>query len=447
VGFGLAGRSDSRAGFQQVVTNLTRDTLIGFGSDGRPSPKMVESWRSSPDGLELKVWLKPALKFRDGAPMNAAVLSAILKTHLGEWLAPAADDVQEVLATSETELTFKLRRPSTFVIDALGQTLQGESPGATTGPFYVNSSTPDAVELRANPNYFAGKPSIERVIVRGYTSLRSAWADMLRNQVDLLYEVGVDALDLVKPSTTVNVYEHQRNYAHLVLFNVQKPALRQKELRQRLNEAINRDELVTDILDGHALAADTALWPYHWAYDPTAPKFQYAPRAIGSTNRPKVTCLFAERSLERLALAVQRQLQAVGLEVALELLPIEEWYARAQAGTFDILLADALVGPNVLRQYQFWHTGGPNNWGRYSNPSVDEALDRVRHAVRDDEYRAGVAAFQRAMIDDPPAIFLAWSRRARAVSAHFDVSVEPGRDVLSTVRLWRSAADKQMSHD
>ena len=49
-------------------------------------------------------------------------------------------------------------------------------------------------------------------------------------------------------------------------------------------------------------------------------------------------------------------------------------------------------------------------------------------------YRAGVAAFQRAIVDDPPAIFLAWSERARAVSTRFDVPVEPGRDILSTLR-------------
>jgi hypothetical protein len=48
-----------------------------------------------------------------------------------------------------------------------------------------------------------------------------------------------------------------------------------------------------------------------------------------------------------------------------------------------------------------------------------------------------VAALQRAIVDDPPAIFLAWSQRARAVSTRFHVPVEPGRDILSTLRLWR----------
>ncbi len=70
---------------------------------------------------------------------------------------------------------------------------------------------------------------------------------------------------------------------------------------------------------------------------------------------------------------------------------------------------------------------------------MDAALDSIRHAADDDAYRAGVAAFQRALADNPPAIFLAWSERARAVSTVFDVEVEPGRDPLSTLRLWRPA--------
>src|SRR5262249_42495919 len=55
----------------------------------------------------------------------------------------------------------------------------------------------------------------------------------------------------------------------------------------------------------------------------------------------------------------------------------------------------------------------------------------------DEQYREGVADVQRAVVHDPPAIFLAWSRRARAVSRRFEVPAEPNTDVLATLRLWR----------
>jgi hypothetical protein len=44
-------------------------------------------------------------------------------------------------------------------------------------------------------------------------------------------------------------------------------------------------------------------------------------------------------------------------------------------------------------------------------------------------------------MEDPPALFLAWSVRARAVSRRFIVpAAEPGRDVLSTLRLWKPSS-------
>jgi hypothetical protein len=70
-------------------------------------------------------------------------------------------------------------------------------------------------------------------------------------------------------------------------------------------------------------------------------------------------------------------------------------------------------------------------------------LEGIRNAPDDATYKAGVIGLQRAIIDDPPAIFLAWGERLRAVSTRFEVPSEPGRDVLSAplLRLWRPVAD------
>jgi ABC-type transport system substrate-binding protein len=97
----------------------------------------------------------------------------------------------------------------------------------------------------------------------------------------------------------------------------------------------------------------------------------------------------------------------------------------------------------LARPYVFWHSGGPFNWGHFSSKAVDAALDSIRHAADDAAYKAGVAAFQRAIVEDPPAIFLAWSERARAVSRRFDVPAEPEGDVLGVLRLWRPDAGER----
>jgi len=57
--------------------------------------------------------------------------------------------------------------------------------------------------------------------------------------------------------------------------------------------------------------------------------------------------------------------------------------------------------------------------------------------------RAAAGSIQQAFMDDPAAVFLAWSVRARAISKRFDVQAEEGRDVLSTIRLWKPAGISQ----
>ena len=74
---------------------------------------------------------------------------------------------------------------------------------------------------------------------------------------------------------------------------------------------------------------------------------------------------------------------------------------------------------------------------------MDSALDVVRTAASDDDYRVAVEKLQQLTFDNPPAIYLAWGQRSRAISKRFDVPVEPGRDILSTLRLWKPAAGAQ----
>jgi len=124
----------------------------------------------------------------------------------------------------------------------------------------------------------------------------------------------------------------------------------------------------------------------------------------------------------------------------------EQIIKAVREGNFDAALLDTVSGPSMFRLYQRWHTGGPFNPRSSNSRRIDDALDRIRHAASEDEYRAGVTGFQQAIVDDPPALFLAWGERARAVSRRFVVPVQQdGRDVLATLRLWRPATVQQLA--
>ena len=439
IGFGLTTGQSAEAGIEQVIQNLTLEALVSLGRDGRPVAWLAEGWESSPDGLALRVQLKPGVRFHDGTPLTATTVASVLSKRLPTALGPAMEQIESIRARSETELEFSLRRPSRFVIEALYVPIQDPSSSAGTGPFQVTTRSADQVDLVANPHHHAGKPAIDNVQIRGFSSVRAAWADMLRGDVDVLYEVGADALEFLKPSDQVKLFTFPRTYAYAVVINVNKPYLRDRRFRQQLNAAVDRGALIRDVLGGLGRPAGGSVWPDHWAYDSSLPSFGYAPSRVQSAI-PRLKLLTTEPSHERMALVVQQQLGQVGVTVELESATLDLALGRVQTGDFDLFLADIGLGPTLGRANLFWRSGSPYNVGGYSSSEVDQALDAIQGAVADDAYREGVAAFQRAIVDDPPAIFLAWSERARAVSTRFEVPVEPNRDVLSILRLWKPAA-------
>jgi peptide/nickel transport system substrate-binding protein len=229
----------------------------------------------------------------------------------------------------------------------------------------------------------------------------------------------------------------------MLLLNTEKEGLRSAAVRRALNVAIDREALVRDVLRGHGTPAHGPVWFSHWAHDPQLPKVPYAPQRVVSDKPIRFTCLVTDRSHERLALLLQRQFRQIGVQLDLQVLPVDQALEKVTRGDFDAWLADAVSGPPLIRPYWFWHSSGHLNWSRLRSQSIDAALDMIRHAPDETAYRAGVSAFHRAFMDEPPAIFLAWSERARAVSTRFNVQTEPGRDIVTNLRLWRPAAFEQ----
>lgn len=446
IGFG----ENPEVGIRQVVTNIALEGLLRIDRDGRPSPWLAEKWSGSADGLTWRLQLHPNATFHNGQPATASVVRDIVQRELPDYVGPIYDDVHAIRAVSPTELEISLKRRSTFLLEGLDVLIRQDSASPTgTGPFALSGQSAQGAEMRAHADYYLGKPSIDRIVFKPYDSVRSAWADMLRDRVDMLYEVGVDALDSLSASTQTKVFPFQRAYAFLVILNSRNPQLQDKGRRQALNSAIDRAALVAEALDGHGRPADGPVWPSHWAYSSDLPRFSFQPRPINHGKDPiRLRCLvMTDRSHERVALTLQRQLRAVGVELALEEMSSDQLFTRLQAGDFETLLLDSRMGPALLRQYQAWYSGAPYNWGHFSSVLVDKALDQIRDAPDDAAYRAGVAAFQGAVVDDPPAIFLAWGERLRAVSTRFEVPSEGGKDVLTApvLRLWRPAAAPVMT--
>ena len=449
----------SGAGIGAVISALTGDRLVGFANDGRFEPHLARAWTWSEDRLSLTLELRRDLRFHDGSPVTSTDVEAFLKQSLTPAAGPGLSDVAAIEAPDPLHVILRLRRPSSFLLEDLGgltvsRTIDGGSVGAGPYRHVATERSEDRIALEAFPEFFAGRPAIDRLEISSYPTVRSAWAAMLRDEIDMLHEVGREAVEFVEAESAVQVHSFPRPYVHTLGFNLRHPALQDPRVRQALNLAIDRDDIVRRALRGRGRVADGYVWPHHWVFDRSARSFRFDPgRAMqlldeaGYRLRPdsemssrlRLNCILPSdwSPFEVIALVVQKRLFEIGVDLVLEPVPSRELGRRIPAGEYETFLYE-LVSPRGLGfAYRFLRSPGLMNSG-YT--AADTVLDRVRHARSDEDLKVAVADLQRVLYDDPPAVFISWDERARAVSRRFEVPVRPGVDVFTLLWQWKPAA-------
>ena len=151
---------------------------------------------------------------------------------------------------------------------------------------------------------------------------------------------------------------------------------------------------------------------------------------------------------ERIALLLQRQLAAVGIDLVLEGLAFNDVVSRIQTGQFESYVFQLTSGRDVTWAYRLWHSpngalGTVRQITGYTG--ADAVLDRLRQARAEEDIRLGVADLRQRFYEDVPAVFLAWTETTRAVDARFDIGdrADPEIQILANIYQWRPATAAQ----
>jgi len=436
-----------------LVRSLTTTTLVGTSPDGRPTPGLLQSWTVTPDGLQWEFAVRPGIVQHDGTPVRAADVVARIEDQLEYDVPPGLLDVEAVEVVGDLRLRVRLRAPSSLLLEALtltravpaGPFLPPEEPVTnTSSPTLLGRTLPDGTP-----------PRVSRVIFRRYDSPRSAWAALMRDEIDLLHEVSSDARSFLERTPGIEVRPFLRPFIITLGVNLRHPALRPTAVRLALNHAIDRTELLTRDLGGHGQIATSHVSPRHWAADATLAPYSYDPalatrllddaglalRAATERGpaRVRLSCLVLndQPRYERVALRVQRSLAAVGIDVRLEPVSSLDVLPRLENGQFDLYLLPVVSGYGLNLVYQMWGREYRGQFARHGYTAAEDALLQMRRAPSDAAFVEALREVQHVLHDDPPAVFLAWDETARAVGRRFVVPPSFGRDILSTIAQWR----------
>lgn len=146
-----------------------------------------------------------------------------------------------------------------------------------TGPFMVDAYEGNAfLRLKANPNYWGGKPAFETVVFKFVPDGTSRVAEIESGSSDVTLEIPYEEYDrLRQKSGLAGVCKPISDIGMIFITNVDATML-DKNVRLAACHAVDKAAIVKRLLRGYGVPIDTLQAPEYEAYDPSI-KVPYDP--------------------------------------------------------------------------------------------------------------------------------------------------------------------------
>lgn len=252
------------------LVNLVYDTLFLLDKNNKPFPWLVKDFSVSEDGKQYKMTLHETIKWQDGKPLTSEdvkfTYEYVLAHNKARFTKPAKA-IKSIQTPDPTTVIMELHQAEPdFFIQPLADlpilpkhtwssitTPDQSSDHLGSGPYILEEYKQNQYyKLKANPDYFKGKPPIESIIMpiiedptALFTALRAGELDAVSRTVqpELAKEFENNpSLKLLKGpgfSTT------------MLQFNAEKYPLSEKPVREAISLAIDPQYLVDTVLLGY----------------------------------------------------------------------------------------------------------------------------------------------------------------------------------------------------
>ena len=443
------------------VTQNLFETLLNFGEqDTTIHPGLAKEWTVSDDGLTYTFQLQEGVKFHDGTDFNA---DAVIK-NINRWKGGTAEDfyyfnsmfkaegedvIKEVTADGDHTVIFTLSRPqapflknlamspfgiaSPTAFEAAGDKF-GDNP-VGTGPFkFTEWKRNDSITIEKYADYWKeGLPKLDKVIFRSIPDNSARLNALTAGEIDLADGINPSDGVQIEGNAALQLIERpSMNIGYLGLTNTRAP-FDNKLVRQAVNYAINKEEIVNAFFEGRAQVAANPMPPSISGYNEAIEPYPYDPE--------KAKALLAEAGYDgkeielwampvprpympdgaKVAEVIQKNLEDVGMKSKIVTFEWATYLDKAKDGEADAFMlgwtGDNGDADNFIYTLLDKDNIGSNNYAYYSNDEVHELLikaqSEIDENVRNDLYKKA----QEIIHEDAPWVPLAHSTPLLAAKA------------------------------
>ncbi|MBI3609404.1 MAG: peptide-binding protein [Nitrospirae bacterium] len=459
------------------LSEIIFDGLIQVDERFEPKPHLAESWERSKDGRTWTFHLRPGVGFHDGMELTAEdvafTFGKMQELQNGIPFGFIFQDVDTITVEDKYTVRVKFKNPMASLIQALvvgilpKHLLGGEDIKKTsfnqhpigTGPYKLKSWSEKEIILEANNDYFLGRPHLDQIQVRVYPNREAAWAKLMAGEVDFFDLLTPDNYEILKQVPTFHLYSVPMPYYYLVAFNLKQKLFSDLRVRQALNYAINKEEIVAKVLRGQGQVAAETIYPGSWAYSPGVKPYSYDPKRaltlfkeagwadhdgdhfLDKNGKPfefTVNVNEGDDLKQKALFFIQQQLLDIGIRMKVMLFDATDTGFLFKK-KFDAHFPEIVARGDPDFSYKYWHSSQIKdgfNVSSYRNGKVDRLLEEGRTEFDMEKRKALYFSFQEEILKDPPGIFLFWTNYLVGVHERFKgVQISPVGP-FANIREW-----------
>jgi peptide/nickel transport system substrate-binding protein len=409
---------------------------------GELEGQLAERWEHSDDYRTWTYYIRRGLRWHDGEPVTGHDVKFTWDLQADRRVLNAAPSfIEAIELLDDFTLRVRYRKPQ-FRVDDWDvyypkHILEKLDPSEFyswdfwkepigNGPYrYVRHVPKTMIELEANPDYFRGKPAIERLVLRfGGNKL----VELLSGNVQIATHINRNDVAKLETDPRFVIYHQAAGGTFLPIYwNQKNPILGDVRVRRALTYAIDRralaratylpdDVRLTDVISTHGLERRDEL-PPPLPYDPDA-----AARLLDEANWRDTdgdgirdrdgsplrfsALVIAGGSYEGNAMPyavvfVQAAFRAIGVQMDIESLAAGVVRQRVRSGQFDAAFVRFF---DRLRSHLVWL--GPESPMGYFNPAVYERLLKASEASNPEEQDALYREINEFIQEDLPFTIL-----------------------------------------
>jgi len=471
-------------GASNTVSGIIHRPLVMYRGTGLV-PMMAERWEVSSDNLVWTFYLRKGIKWHDGTEFTAEDVKYTYdlimdpKTKSVRRSDFALVDKVEVVdpytvrvITKEPFAPFLDKIATQPIVckhhvEKIGLEKYNEAP-LGTGPFKFKERVPEEkVVLERFDDYFEGKPYLDQLVFVNIPEPSVRLMALEKGEAHYnWWATPEEEIPRLEKDPKFTLYWALRTDFHFFGLNHWHPFFKDVRVRQAIAYAIDKEAIVKNLVPYTGVVAHG---PYSEAYgryySPDVPKFSYNPAkakellaaagwadsnndgVLEKDGKPFKIELMIKQGDElrrNVGTLIQKWLKDVGIEMTIR---EREWSLMLDALTktrdnWDVTLIQFGASPDP-DHHTIFHSKGGFDLGNYSNPRVDELLEKGRTTIDPDQRKAIYDEYQKIVAEDVAVIFLWHSRHVNVCSSRFKgMTQEPFGQLQYIHRVWDTQAGK-----